>query len=181
MTGLPHRSSVGVRLLHWVVAGLVLWQIGIVAGYRLTGGGTVMDRIASLGPSHGTVGLIVLPLAVVRLVIHPAAANPVARVVHAAMRLLLVAIPALGLLRAWGSGKGWMHWGIQIIPETGVEVTWMVTLGNMAHGELAWLMTALIALHICGAVWHGIGQGVGTRARSVSRETTVERPATAGR
>lgn len=150
------RHSLFSRVLHWSLAALVLWQIGVVSAYKLLGQSPLLDRIASLGPSHGVVGLIVLPLALLRLARHPGAPNLVARLVHHALRLLLVAIPALGLLRTYGSGKGWTHWGLPIVPETGVEVAWMVTLGHMAHGELAWVMTALIGLHVGAAARHGL-------------------------
>lgn len=144
------------RILHWVLAALVFWQIGIVSAYKILGVSPFLDKIAYLGPSHGMVGLLVLPLALLRLVRPPAASNRAAWLVHHTLRALLVAIPALALLRAYGSGKGWSHWSLPIVPETGVEVAWMVTLGNAAHGELAWVMTALIGLHVGAAVLHGM-------------------------
>lgn len=152
------RHSLSSRVLHWVTAALILWQIGIVSAYKLVGQSPLLDRIASLGPSHGVVGLIVLPLALLRLARHPAAPNPFARLVHHAVRMLLVTIPTLGLLRAYGSGEGWSHRGLPIVPETGVEIAWMVELGNAAHGELAWVVTALIGIHVSAAVLHGIRQ-----------------------
>lgn len=153
------RHFVPSRILHWVTAALILWQIGIVSAYKLVGQSPLLDRIASLGPSHGVVGLIVLPLALLRLARYPRVPNPIARLVHHALCLLLVAIPALGLLRAYGSGKGWSHWGLPIIPETGAEIAWMVTLGEIAHGELAWVMTGLIGMHVGAAVLHRIRRG----------------------
>ncbi|MCJ8140263.1 cytochrome b [Falsirhodobacter halotolerans] len=160
------RYPIFSRILHWALAALVFWQIGIVTAYKIAGSSPFLDKMASLGPSHGMVGLIVLPLALLRLVRPPAASNRAARLVHHTLRVLLVAIPALALLRAYGSGKGWVHRGLTIVPETGEEVAWMVKLGNIAHGELAWVMIALIGLHIAGAVMHGFRRDVTLHRRA---------------
>lgn len=150
------RHPLLTRLLHWSIAALILWQMCIISAYKLTGGGALLDRIAGFGPSHGAVGLLVLPLAGLRLLLHPPSPTLVARLVHAALRLLVLAIPLLGLLRSFGGGKGWNHWGLQIVPATGVERGWMVALGNAAHGELAWALAALIALHLGAVLLHAL-------------------------
>lgn len=84
---------------------------------------------------------------------------------HAALYAMMIAIPTLGLLRAYGSGKGWHRWGIQIVPETGTEIPWMIRVADAAHGELAWALLAMIAGHSGMACLHQFGM----RDRVLSR------------
>ncbi|WP_136684146.1 cytochrome b [Falsirhodobacter xinxiangensis] len=148
------------RILHWGAAVLLLWQFLILAGYGLTGGSPLLDRIASFGPSHGSVGLMLLALTLPRLIwsLRQRGGRPplgwLARAFHAALYAIMLAIPLLGLLRAYGSGKGWHHWGVQIVPETGTEIPWMIRAADLAHGELGWALLAMIAGHAGMACFH---------------------------
>lgn len=87
----------------------------------------MLDGVRGFGPGHGTVGFLTIVLIVVRAVWafinrnqRPAhAAGPMgklARVAHSVFYLLLFAILALALFRAYGSGKGREQWGINILP-----------------------------------------------------------------
>ena len=63
-------------------------------------------------------------------------------------------MPALALLRAYGSGKGFSPFGLPLMPATGVKVDWMVAPANAIHGFLAWTLLALIAGHIAMVIVH---------------------------
>ncbi|SMO81537.1 cytochrome b [Paracoccus laeviglucosivorans] len=160
----PARYGRVSRVFHWLGAGLLIWQFAVIGAYRLIGQSPLLDKIAGLGPSHGVVGLYVLALVIARAIWrwrnrqarprHQGLLGRAARIGHLAFYALMFAIPALALLRAYGNGKGWNHWGIQIVPATGHETGWMVQAANALHGELAWLLLALIAGHVLMVVVH---------------------------
>lgn len=170
----PDRYGLISRMLHWAMAVLIFWQFGIVGAYGLLGQSPLLDRIAGFGPSHGVVGLLILGSLAVRVMWRrinarrrPPSPNIMARLLHGVFYALLFLIPAIALLRSFGNGRGWSHWGIQIVPATGVEVPWMVTLGNMAHGELAWILIALVGGHVVMATYHGLVRKDGLARRMV--------------
>jgi cytochrome b561 len=68
--------------------------------------------------------------------------------------VLLFAIPALALFRAYGSGKGREQWGINIVPATGEKVEWMMAPANALHSLLSWALCVLIVAHILAALFH---------------------------
>lgn len=71
-----------------------------------------------------------------------------------ALYLLMFIILVLALVRSYGSGEGWVHWGLQIISATGRQVGWITTLANALHSPLAWLIAVLICGHILMALGH---------------------------
>ena len=159
------RYGLVSRALHWAMAYILLWQFVMILSWKLVGPSPVLDVISGFGPGHGTVGLLTIVLVVVRAVWTfinrnqrpPHAAGPVgklARVAHNAFYVLLFAIPALALFRAYGSGKGREQWGINIVPATGEKVEWMMAPANALHSLLSWGLCILIVAHISAALFH---------------------------
>ena len=170
MTLLDGKEKYGLvsRLLHWGMAALMAWQF------------TGMILLAILGKTplvkfflgtHGNIGVLLLTLAALRAIWalsnasrRPAAINTMARLGHLALYGLLLIIPTLSLIRSYGSGREFSPFGI---PFWGAseKIEWMVDLGDLLHGELAWVLLALIAGHIVMAMWH----------RTVKRDQVWER------
>ena len=170
MTLLDGKEKYGLvsRLLHWGMAALMAWQF------------TGMILLATLGKTplvkfflgtHGNIGVLLLTLAALRAIWalsnasrRPAAINTMARLGHLALYGLLLIIPTLSLIRSYGSGREFSPFGI---PFWGAseKIEWMVDLGDLLHGELAWVLLALIAGHIVMAMWH----------RTVKRDQVWER------
>lgn len=161
----PARYGLVSRVLHWGMAYLLLWQFVMVFSWRAFGDSAVVDWLVRMGPSHGTVGLLTLAFVVVRaawVLVNRRRRPPrvsgwpgaVGQAVHVAFYLLMLAIPAIALLRAYGNGEGWSPWGIALIPKTGVKVSWMVAPANALHSPLSWLLCGLIAVHILAALYH---------------------------
>lgn len=157
----PERYGLVSRLLHWTMAYLLIWQFIVILTWRLFGDTQWVRTVTSLGPGHGTVGLVVIVLVIIRAIWWTVNRNrrPVqsttvtgraAVVVHASFYLLMFSIPALALLRAYGSGKGWEPW----IPASGVEIVWMIKPADLLHGFLAWGLLVLIAGHVVMALVH---------------------------
>lgn len=173
------RYGLVTRLFHWSMAYLLLWQFVTLLGWRLIGDGPFMRTVSALGPAHGTVGILVFCLVMPRLVWaltnrsrRPANAGLsglMAKAVHGVFYLLMIVVPALALTRAYGSGKGFALWDVQLIAKTGQEVKWLVAPANLLHGPLAWTLAILIAGHIMAAAFHGLVLRDGTIDRMTGR------------
>lgn len=161
----PERYGLVSRTLHWIMACLLIWQFGIILSWRLFGPSDLLKTITSLGPYHGTVGLLTIMFVVIRIAWAlvnqkcrpPREAGWTGRAAlfgHVSLYTLMFIIPALALLRAYGNGKGWQQWGVQIVPAMGEEIQWFIAPANTLHGLLSWLLCILIAGHIVMALHH---------------------------
>ena len=170
------RYGLVSRLLHWVVAYLVLWQLLPVAGWSLIGAGRFMRTVRGAGPNHGTAGFLVALLigprftwAVANRRRRPPAQSGLggraAWIAHRLMYLLTATVALLPLLRAYGSGDGLTVLGIRVIAETGVEHATLIIPADLLHKPLAYALAALIALHVAAALWHGVVRRDGIVAR----------------
>ncbi len=175
-----HSYGIVSRVLHWFMAYLIIWQFLSISAWRLFGPQEWVKTVTSFGPSHGIVGLLVILFVLLRAIWAlinrkrrpPYAASlsgRLARYGHVVLYLLMFVIPALALLRAYGSGKGWKPWDIPLIPATGQNVEWMVMPANLFHGRLSWLLCALIAGHVVMALYHGLVRKDDTLRRMAGR------------
>ncbi|AZI35147.1 putative cytochrome b561 [Caenibius tardaugens NBRC 16725] len=152
------------RLLHWVMAALLLWQFtGMILKELL--GRTALTGF--WGGTHGSVGMLLLALFIVRAVwafanrahrpgYRPDLLGKCAALGHFALYALMFIVPSLALLRAFGSGKGVTFFGLQLQAPTGVKTDWMTAPGNALHGNLAWLFLALILGHVLMVIVHRV-------------------------
>lgn len=117
---------------------------------------------AFLWPAHKPLGALLMALVVVRVlwaVTHrgrrPASINGAAHWGHKALYTLMIAVPCIGLLRQYGSGRAFSPFGIALMRDRPDEkIEWMTQLGSLLHGELGWVLLALVAGHIFMALWH---------------------------
>lgn len=173
----PRLYGTVTRALHWAMAALILWQFAGMALREIFGRQPWLSPIVG---SHAPVGTILFVLVLLRALWalanrrnRPAHGGGLlgraAAAGHALLYLLMLAVPALGLLRAWGSDRGFAPFGIPLFAPKSPEVAWTDALAGALHGELAWLLLALIAGHV---VMVGIHQAMwrdGTLARMAGR------------
>lgn len=161
----PERYGLVSRALHWGMAYLLIWQFLSILAWKIFGPVDWVKTVTSFGPSHGIVGLLVLPLVVIRALWalanranRPAydgqRAGRLAAVGHGSFYVLMFVIPALGLIRTYANGKGWNPWDLPLIPATGQEIGWLVAAINALHSPLSWLLSVLIIGHIVMAMVH---------------------------
>lgn len=173
----PHLYGTMTRALHWMMAVLILWQFGGM-GLR-----EVFGRQPWLAPivgSHAPVGAILFVLVVLRALWalsnrrnRPAHGGGLlgraATAGHGLLYLLMLVIPTLGLLRAWGSDRGFAPFGIPLFSPKSPEIEWTGALAGAFHGELAWLLLAAMAGHVAMVGVHQAMWRDGTLARMAGR------------
>ncbi len=161
----PHRYGLVSRALHWGMAGLFAWQFAGMA-VRITVGRHPVT--AFMVGSHAGIGTLLLLLVLLRGawgLINARQRPPhgaglvgrLARLGHAALYALMVIVPSLALLRAYGSGRAFAPFGIQLFPGfQGGPIAWMTAPADAVHGLLAWTLLALVAGHIVMAIVHKV-------------------------
>jgi cytochrome b561 len=163
----PRRYGVPARMLHWLMALLLAVQIpvGIVMSYRgnvLNLWNGVTDFLYS---AHKSIGFLLLILLLLRVLVRLTAGAPppapslapwqrrIAAANHAGLYLLLLIVPILGWL------------GVSLFPA--LDVFGAVSLPPISppdraasdtvftlHSITAFLLVALIALHVAAALHH---------------------------
>ncbi len=159
--GLPEHFNLLARLLHWAMAVAILAMLFIGVGMMssLTWRPWLLDL-------HQPLGIAILLLAIVRLVNrlrHGAPALPAdlprwqvlaAKASHWLLYALMLLLPLLG----WGvrSAGGWpvtMFPGVTLPPIAPTHPVWYAVLRD-AHGLLAWLLFAVVLMHLAAALMH---------------------------
>ncbi|ACV25524.1 cytochrome b [Kangiella koreensis] len=147
------------RVLHWGIAILLLWQF-LSAASHFFFDDTAIE--AFFWPTHKPMGFLLFVLIFIRVIWalinvknRPPSINWFARLGHITLYLLMLAIPALGLLRQYGSGRSFEPFGIPLFSgfESG-KIEWTLDLGGLLHGELGWLLFVLTIGHIIMSFWH---------------------------
>ncbi|WP_242662222.1 cytochrome b [Teichococcus deserti] len=161
----PERYGLITRALHWGMAGVFAWQFLGMALRNLLGRGPVAGFFVS---SHTALGTVLLLLVLLRGAWGlynrprrpphgPGWLGRASVAGHLALYGLMLLVPSLALLRAYGSGRAFSPFGVPLFPGfQGGPIGWMTAPGNAAHGLLAWVLLALIAGHIVMAVAHRV-------------------------
>jgi cytochrome b561 len=177
----PVRYGRVSRTFHWIMAYLLIWQMLMFIGWRVLSA-DVMRGIAHFGPSHSLAGtlilLLIVPRAIWALVSRrrrpPAPVGSLgwaASTGHAMLYVLMFIIPAVAVLRAYGSGKGLAFGAVRVLPPSGREITTMVQPADLAHAPLGWILAVLVGGHIAMALFHHFIGRDGTLTRMVGRPT----------
>lgn len=150
------------RVLHWAIAALLIYQLGgVIAGIML--GETPLTE--AWGSGHKPTGLLLFVLAVVRAIwglfnmkkrppLHRGLIGKAAVAGHLVLYGLLLIVPSVALIRQYGSGRPFEAFGVTIMRGGHEKIEWMTKLGSDFHGELAWVLLAMIVLHVVMALVH---------------------------
>lgn len=167
------------RFLHWAMALLFVWQFAGMSLKMLLGRVPLM---AFWVGTHASVGTLLLVLFLARAVwafvelrhrppYHAGLIGRLAAFGHMGLYGLMFVVPAVALLRLFGSGRGVRLFGLQLQPPTGAKVEWMMAPGNLLHGNLAWILLALIAGHVGMVFVHRYWWGDDILPRMVGRRS----------
>ena len=152
------RYGLVSRALHWGMALLFVWQFCSAAA-RVLLEDTAIEGF--LWGTHSQVGVVLMALVVIRAVWalinasrRPPAVSVMAKLGHLALYGLMIAVPAIALIRQYGSGRSLDVLGIHLMSGGGERIEWMTNLGGLLHGKLGWALLALVVGHIAMAVLH---------------------------
>ncbi len=158
------KYSLSSRILHWLMAAIILFLIGL--------GIYMADFLSKEAPNrmdvynlHKSLGALVLALVVVRIVnrlIYKAPEMPktllksekiLAHLTHAALYLLMIFVPLSGYLMSNLFGYPVGFFGIELpkIAETNLELAGFF---HEAHEVLPYVLLGLIALHVLAVIKH---------------------------
>lgn len=155
--------NLGARCLHWLMAVLILLQgIGGWIGHEMDRSPLKVDVMTA----HKSLGVTLLLLAVIRLLwrwAHPAPPPPagskpweirVAWLSHAALYLLMIALPLSGWLAASTSLIPWKLWWFIPWPSIAPVDPHLHEIATEMHEALVWSLATLLTIHIAAALRH---------------------------
>jgi cytochrome b561 len=174
MIDAPVSYTATHKLLHWLIAFLVIAAVIMGIAMVNVGRGTVQNVLFDL---HRSVGALVLALAGIRLVwrlLHPVP-PPVpglaplqalaARAVHVALYVLLFAMPLLGWAGTSAFGAKIMVFGLfELPPILARDRALSATLLGI-HGWTGFAFAGLFTLHAAAALHHHFIRGDATLRR----------------
>jgi cytochrome b561 len=172
MADTQDNYGAGQKLLHWLVALLVVGQV--VLGVWLNSldphdqSAAAMALATKLFQAHDGTGAAILVLVLVRLLVRltvgvpalprgtPRWVDSLAHLNHRLLYLVLIVQPVLGYLTNGANGFPWSIYGYYDVPAIiAKNAVWADWLGQ-AHQVGATVLIALIALHLLGAFYHGV-------------------------
>ena len=156
---LASRYDFPSRAFHWGMA-LCFLLVFAAAGAHYLVPKSPLDGL--LWPLHKPTGALLMLLVLLRSLWalkqagrRPQAFSAASRWGHRALYLLMYAVPVIALLRQYGSGRAFAPFGLPLMAERADDkIGWMIDLGGLLHGELGWVLLALIAGHVAMALWH---------------------------
>lgn len=147
------------KALHWVMAGLIFWQL-LKFGDRIAEGEHWIGK--TLVPWHVSIGTALLVLIILRIYWafrqrhHRPEQNPATALLVKAGHFLLYAgmvlMPVTGVLTMLGGGYGWTAFGVELVAR-GEKIAWAASIGSL-HVPVAWILAVLIGGHIGIALIH---------------------------
>jgi cytochrome b561 len=173
------------KSLHWIMAAFVLSTIPIGLTMTRLPSGKLQDGLFGL---HESVGATILTLACLRAAVRLISGAPepypglsqwrrlAASATHGALYVLIFVVPLLGWAGASAFGASISVYGLFTLPPLlPVNKPFSETI-FLAHMSGAYLMTALISMHIGAALWHRFGRRDGVLARMLPERWAIGSP-----
>ncbi|SEP95720.1 cytochrome b561 [Ectothiorhodospira magna] len=168
-SGLP-RYSYSLRLLHWMIAVLLIMALmggmtlGLLGYERLVElVGADMAGYAYMG--HKTLGIVILGLMLLRLLVRVSQGTPgyaidltrtqhvVAGLVHFLLYVLVIAMPVIGWLATAAAGHP-VNFGTYELPGFIAPDPELARTLFLAHTVVALCIMGLVVLHVSAAMYH---------------------------
>ncbi|HZG27376.1 MAG TPA: cytochrome b [Ensifer sp.] len=187
----PHGYGLVSRTLHWLMAVLFAVQF-LSAIFHLIDRNLAITK--TLWGAHHTLGFILLVLVALRAIwgilnlrTRPPHGHGLIGLAamggHLALYALMIFVPGVALLRAYGGGRGFAVFGFQIF-EPGTRNETLMAPAQLLHGPAGWVLLALVAGHVVMVlvhkyIWNEDILGRMTRGRQ--NDAPISKPATVGR
>lgn len=182
MTGDSLRFTPLQRLLHWLMAVLILAMLFIGVGMV----STVMPKYLTLVSIHKPLGIAILVLALIRLVVRLRYGTPplppdlpepmklAAYLSHYALYILMIGMPLIGWAMLSAADYPVTLWSGFSLPQIVPQSASLHTLLWNAHFYLAFLFFALILMHLAAALFHALIRRDGVFDSMASLSTRAE-------
>lgn len=159
------KHTVGVRLLHWIMALLIVGNISmawLMTPFENENPGR--DQLYFL---HKSFGVTLLVLIVIRIVLKlrtaplplpkgiPKAERKLAKIAHTSLYGLMIAMPVLGYVQssAYEYSDGVHFFGL-LVPEIIPDDEQIFDIANTLHRVLGYSLFAVVILHVVGVLKH---------------------------
>ncbi|MBW7968728.1 cytochrome b [Bradyrhizobium sp. BR 10289] len=176
-----------LRAIHWATAVLFIaaMLIGLYCGLQPPGTSPRRELLEV----HKSAGMTLLFLSVLRLAVRLATKAPpepesfgwlvrlAARLNHWALYAILFAMPLTGYAFSSAGGYSLKYFWTFSWPRLVADNPAIAHAGELSHDTLAWLVYAVVALHIAATVWHAVVMRDGTLARMWPRAGSRKRSA----
>lgn len=162
LTTQTHRFALPARILHWLMAVLILAMLFIGAGMV----STVSRRYPELLAWHRPIGIAILILALIRVGVRlshrppplpgdiPPAQAAAAKASHVVLYALMIAMPLIGWAMQSAGGYPVVIWkGFELFPIVPHDIV-VYGLLRRLHGLLAYAFFLLILGHLGAALVH---------------------------
>lgn len=158
-----HRYPISIRIIHWLTSILLVATVSIVLIRDQMETKAVRVELLNL---HRAIGLGILLLVVIRLFFRAKHVKNLpkhglsllnelaAKVAHLSIYIALIALPILGLLQTNATGKEATFLGLFTLPKLINPNDDLAESLQDYHAYAAWILIALICLHILAALWH---------------------------
>jgi cytochrome b561 len=152
------------RLLHWLMAILVITMLFVGAGMVTS----VSQRHEWLIAIHKPLGIAILILVLLRIVVRLARGAPAlpsdlpvvqklaAYLSHLLLYFLMLAMPLLGWAMLSAGGYPVSLFGSFHLPPIAPADAWWYARLHLAHVYLAYLLFLTVLLHLAAALFHGL-------------------------
>ena len=157
----PECYGIVAQTLHWLIAALVIVQF--VLGVKTAGLPLSLERLILLA-RHKSLGLTLFALVILRLawrIYSPPPPQPsqaplrtAAQLSHGLLYALLLAMPIIGWLLSSASSLTVSWFGLFSLPNPVIPDRRLAHWMLLTHQTMAWLLLAVIILHIGAAFWH---------------------------
>lgn len=167
------RYAPSLIVLHWLIGLIIIAMLGI--GLYMVGLPKGLPFKATLINFHKSLGMTVFLLVLIRIVVRMAVGRPAmppmqawqraaARITQVLLYVGMIVMPLAGYLGSSFNSYGTRFWGI-LLPKWGWDDKELRSVFFGVHTICAWIMIALIALHIAGALKHQLVDRDGLLAR----------------
>lgn len=155
-----------LRKIHWATAILfiVAMLIGLYCGLQEPGTSPRRELLEL----HKSLGVTLFALAILRVIVRlstpvpaePASFGPLvrlaARLNHAALYVILFAMPVTGYMFSSAGGYSLKYFWTFSWPRLFAGNKAIAGAGEIAHGLLAYIVYAVVAVHIAATLWHAL-------------------------
>jgi cytochrome b561 len=162
MAGEGERYAGRLRILHWLIAALVLatWPLGIMIGF-------VKNEVKlDFYLVHESLGFVVLWLMLVRIGTRLTSGAPIveapplekaaAHLVHGLLYVFLIVMPVSGFLATNAHGFPLNWFGLFTVWSPIGKSPDIAPIFSAIHEWSAWILLALFALHFAAVIFHHV-------------------------